>query len=350
MNSKAIELFQQTVPSIYPRAYLQIAAERGADILTLMQQAGLPQETQAEAPSGLSFQQLERLICLVVKTVGDQGIGMEVGWRLPPTAFGNFGYALLCCSNLREVMQLCQRFWHLNARGVNMTANVQNDLCVIDFVVPEMIREPFLHQIIETTIASIVRGYRLLLRDDQAPGTIWFSTPKPLYADKLEEVLGQCHYDMPADQFRFPTELLSRSLEMSNPVGLQFAVEQCEKENQRATLKSGQTLHQVQQSMNYGEDGFPDLEQLAAALNMTSRTLRRRLQQNGTRYKTLLEEARRRDAVRLLDNPQLPIYKIAALLGYQDPANFTRAFRQWTGHSPSQYREMRYLGDQKDSV
>ncbi len=80
---------------------------------------------------------------------------------------------------------------------------------------------------------------------------------------------------------------------------------------------------------------------MARRLGMAPRTLRRHLKQEGTRYSTMLDAARRRDALRLLDNPSLPANRIAELLGYEDPANFTRAFRRWTGQSPSQYRRAR---------
>ena len=62
----------------------------------------------------------------------------------------------------------------------------------------------------------------------------------------------------------------------------------------------------------------------------------------GIQYKTMVEETKRRDAVRLLDDQVMEIQQVATLLGYQDPANFTRAFRQWTGQTPSQYRATRH--------
>ena len=88
-------------------------------------------------------------------------------------------------------------------------------------------------------------------------------------------------------------------------------------------------------------EGYPSLEDISQRLNMTTRTLRRKLDEEGTNFKVLLEEAKRRDAIQLLDDRNLEIQRVATLLGYQDPANFTRAFRQWTGQTPSQYRDTR---------
>ena len=53
----------------------------------------------------------------------------------------------------------------------------------------------------------------------------------------------------------------------------------------------------------------------------------------------MLDEARKRDAMRLLENSALSVEQVALRLGYSDPANFTRAFRKWSGFTPRQYRE-----------
>lgn len=74
---------------------------------------------------------------------------------------------------------------------------------------------------------------------------------------------------------------------------------------------------------------------------MTPRTLRRHLQNEGTRFGSLLSAAQRRDAMRLLEETNLDVQQIASMLGYAEPANFTRAFHQWCGMSPSQHRRER---------
>ncbi|HZR34523.1 MAG TPA: AraC family transcriptional regulator [Nevskia sp.] len=86
------------------------------------------------------------------------------------------------------------------------------------------------------------------------------------------------------------------------------------------------------------ENGYPDLAGVAARLSMSDRTLKRRLQRSGTSYQALRDEACRRDALRLLENPNLEIRQIASALGYGDPPSFTRAFLRWTGESPSAAR------------
>ena len=71
---------------------------------------------------------------------------------------------------------------------------------------------------------------------------------------------------------------------------------------------------------------------------MSSRSLRRRLAEQGTRYQAVLEEIRRRTATRLLRESQAPVSTIAYELGFASPSDFSRAFRKWTGQSPSAWR------------
>lgn len=86
---------------------------------------------------------------------------------------------------------------------------------------------------------------------------------------------------------------------------------------------------------------YPSMEAAAARLHTSGRTLKRRLKQHGVSFQQLLDEARKRDSLRLLADVSLNLEQIAARVGYNDPANFTRAFRKWTGLTPSMFRTKR---------
>lgn len=83
---------------------------------------------------------------------------------------------------------------------------------------------------------------------------------------------------------------------------------------------------------------FPDQDMISHALGMSSRTLRRRLNQIGISYSALLDKVRCQLAMTLLQHQQLSNETIAAELGYSDAANFCNAFKKWTGKAPSAYR------------
>lgn len=86
------------------------------------------------------------------------------------------------------------------------------------------------------------------------------------------------------------------------------------------------------------EDGAPTFACVAAKLAVSHRTLRRRLQAEGTSYSKLLASVRLEAARRCLANDNLTIDEIAYQLGYTEPTNFRHAFRRWTGSTPSAFR------------
>lgn len=80
------------------------------------------------------------------------------------------------------------------------------------------------------------------------------------------------------------------------------------------------------------------LENVAAMLNMTSRTLRRKLIAEGSRFQQLKDNTKRDQAIKLLEQANLTIAQIGLAVGFTEPASFSRAFKHWTGVSPKTYR------------
>ena len=83
---------------------------------------------------------------------------------------------------------------------------------------------------------------------------------------------------------------------------------------------------------------FPTIEQVAANLNLSVRTLQRRLTAEGVTYKLLLDELKQQLALDYLKNKELSIREIAYLLDYAEPSSFIRSFKRWTGKTPKAYK------------
>lgn len=84
---------------------------------------------------------------------------------------------------------------------------------------------------------------------------------------------------------------------------------------------------------------FPTLERVAGELSVSSQTLRRRLRQEGTSYRTMTTEVRREIVGKLLKDKRFSLSDVARQGGFADPAGLSRAVRQWTGLSPGEYRK-----------
>lgn len=92
------------------------------------------------------------------------------------------------------------------------------------------------------------------------------------------------------------------------------------------------------------DDGEADLARVAERLNMSPRTVQRRLAAEDTSFKAVVSRMRRETALVLLEEGRAPLAEIAYVSGFSDPSNFSRAVRRWTGRSPSEYRRQRATG------
>lgn len=208
---------------------------------------------------------------------------------------------------------------------------------------------PLRRLVVDSIVTSVYRGIILLIPDAASQIEVWLDYPRPTDAERLYNKMPKVCFDMPLVQYRFPVALLDMPLPMASVSGRLAAIHQCEIE-ERTGCMQGQWTARVQKELGYAAAGFPTLEQTARRLGVTARTLRRRLCEEGGRYAVLMEAARLRDAVILLDNPAVEIHQIAEQLAYQDPANFTRAFRKWTGKTPSQYRQRSLASSSRDGA
>ena len=84
---------------------------------------------------------------------------------------------------------------------------------------------------------------------------------------------------------------------------------------------------------------WPSIDEAAERIGRSSRTLRRRLEEQGTSYSGLVDDVRRKQAEELLVRTGLSVEQVAETLGYAETASFTHAFKRWTGASPRQFRE-----------
>jgi AraC-like DNA-binding protein len=272
---------------------------------------------------------------------GNRALGIEFGLRTNPAAHGYVGYAAMSCATLRAALELVIRYVHLRQRDLSLALSVEGETAVL------AARDNFdlgalRHLIHEATMIGFFRMLGFLLGRPLAGAALHFDWPQPDYLrDELRARLPPLQFGAPQTELRFAAGELECSLMMADPVAVRRAVEQCEREMATSAPAAENLLERVRAELALTSNGYPDLESVASCLFMSSRTLKRKLAERGTRFQVLLDEIRYRDARRLLDNPDLDIQQIATTLGYEDPPSFTRAFRRWSGKTPSQARTKR---------
>jgi AraC-like DNA-binding protein len=135
----------------------------------------------------------------------------------------------------------------------------------------------------------------------------------------------------------FAAELLDNPLPRANPQLVSACEQQCQALLARHQWHQG-LAGRVRQLLLQSPGQIADMERVAGHLHLSSRTLRRRLIEEGTSFRTLQDEVRQALAEELLAAGGLSLEEIAERLGYGELSNFIHAFKRWKGTTPGRYQ------------
>jgi AraC-like DNA-binding protein len=267
--------------------------------------------------------------------------GFEYGQQLDLACAGVVGQAVMTAQTLGEALNLMCRYYILMGPKFyfDPQKNGKQASMVIDLAyrnAPEQVRI----FVFEALITSWKKCCQMLVGMPLVPTMLHFDYKPPPHAH-LYSKLFQCDviFNSPQTVISAKPEILSLPTLTANPVVHERSVAYCE----AALLKLGldQSLtDKVRRLLKTAPDWtHVSLDTLAQSVNLSSRTLNRRLQSEGYSFQALLDEQRCDFACRLLARSELKIDRVAEQLGYSDPSNFRRAFKKWTGETPSDYRK-----------
>lgn len=169
---------------------------------------------------------------------------------------------------------------------------------------------------------------------------VWFTHPQPASTDEYERTFagGTLCFAKPWSGFVVPREYLSLQVPSADPQ-LHTLIRK-HADSMLAELPRAQSLTERVRDLLANElsGGSPTAKQIARKVAMSERSLARHLQDEGTTFSALLEDLRRRMALRYVRHSELSFSEITFLLGFSQAAAFYRAFRRWTGQTPLEYR------------
>ena len=139
-------------------------------------------------------------------------------------------------------------------------------------------------------------------------------------------------------EWHFDAGVLTEQCRSADPGIAQLCEDYCEQFVERSEGKSLFQRNILRACVRNLSTSSVQAPVVAKTLNMSVRTLYRRLGEEGVSYQSLLDKLRSSVALEYLKNTQLSVEEIATQCGYQDVSNFRKAFRRWTGRSPSSYR------------
>jgi len=268
----------------------------------------------------------------------EPGWALTVGERFDLAAQGPLGFAMAAAANLEQSFDVMARYGHVRSPWFRL--QVERDAKRWGVVVQ---RQLALGpggdiEMLEALLCSAQALVTTVLGRPMRDARIAVDYAAPVWADRYAETF-HCPVRFGAAQtaIRLPAAWLALPCPLADAALFQLAVARLETERRR--LESGDHLEaRIEMLLAAAGDAGLSLDAAAAQLQLSRRTLLRRLRDAGSSFGTLLERHRMRRAEQLLATPQYTLGEIAYRLGYSDPANFSRAFRRWFGNTPGQYR------------
>jgi len=329
-------LARPTVPLAYGLLTIQLAVERGISRDRMLEGLGIRPELLERPETRLSLLQWGKLIQRSLQLTGDPGLAYEFGLRANLAAHGLVGYGAISSPTGHEALAFAQKYVPLCTLAFGIQVQRQGEQVIID-VQGRIPFGPVRQYSTDMYLASWANTLRQLAPREAATIELWFDYPEPECYSRYRDRLPRARFGTGVNQLRAPAKLLDLRINTSNAVTAQLVAGQCDRELSLLGV-SGDFLARVRAAIN-GEAGrYPNLEATAEKLCTSSRTLKRRLQECGLSFQQLLDESRHRDSLRLLENHALSVEEVAARVGYSSPANFSRAFRKWTGQTPGAFR------------
>jgi AraC-like DNA-binding protein len=333
MDAEAIT--RTTVSVEYVLLTIQLAEERGVSREILLEAVGVSPEALSQPDARIALLQYGHIVARALRLTGDPGLGFEYGLRANLTMHGLVGFGVMSHRTLREALAFGSKYFSMRSPGFTRRCFVEDMQVVID--VREALQYgPLRHYAFDMLLVGLTHTVRPFVPESALE--LWFEWPEPDYYARYRDRLPRTRFDMGANQLRFPAEYLDRPLASANPVAAQLLERQCDRE--LAFLEADdQVLSRVRVFLADGALVPKDLDTTARHLGMSSRTLKRKLHAHGFTFRELAEEARRTDSMRLLNETRLSVEEIGRRVGYTAHGNFIRAFRRWTGTTPSVFRE-----------
>lgn len=329
-------------PAVHPmhkaRALVALLQDAGVEPAQALAGTGILARDLDNVAARMSIRQLIGVFRNARALVDDPLFALRSGLRVHLTVLGYFGLILLSSERWTQSMTYFSRYRQLSTPvlGVNFTLSGRH-WAMTYFDALDL--EPDLFNfILDFHLGMALTYKRDLYGDSFAFTRVQLTYAAPAHAEDIERL-----FEAPVTFGADRNDLIWNMAWNDKPIRLADALtaqalgEICDQLCVQIAAESGKAGH-VTRLLEESKYEFPGIEEVAARLNVTSRTLRRWLLAEGTSYANILDTVRARLAIRYLRATHMKTDEISRLLGFSATASFRSAFRRWTGRQPSHFR------------
>ncbi len=280
---------------------------------------------------------LQAVWASAAKLIDDPCFGLRAAEFLHPSQLGALGYAWLASTSLRTALKRLSRYVHIIADNLEVDLEEGDGITAITVRESEVTRRMVWAS--DASLAILITLCRMNYGVALNPVSTELQHTGPEDPGPYFELF-KCpiNFNCDADRIMLRTDAVDKKLPSSNPQLAQLSDQVMIQT--LAHLSKDKIVPRVKAIIiDHLPSGNVHEEKVAKSLNMSSRALQRKLQEKGTTFKDVLTETRRELAEKYIRNHQLSLTEISFMLGFAEVGSFSRAFKRWTGESPSAYRD-----------
>ena len=325
------------ITSFYCRIIARALHQQGSDTSSIFKDTGLTQ-AHIDQVSAVHIDQFTTFLNNALAVSEAPAFGFVVGEQTRLVGFGEIGVAALSAPTILEGLQVMETYGHLHSGLSTTQLRAKSQDLQINVV---HYRDDGYNTIYSEVFALAYQNLLEEIMGTNLEGTHFqFSYPEPIYAELYHQKLhGSIEFGCPLTSMTIPQEIALTRSPYHDPRLWRRSLQQCAEElGQLADDTTGSFSTHIMRILRSSHLPLPKLSSMSSNLCLSERTLSRRLNSEGTSYRQLLNAEMEDRAREYVANSSLSIEAIAAELGYEDPANFRRAFKSWVKQSPLEFR------------
>jgi AraC-like DNA-binding protein len=306
--------------------------ELGYDPRPIFESAGFKLEQFSDPDITISFVDASRLLALCVETTGRQEFGLLLGMPVRTSSLGIAGLLLQAAPNVGKALGDLVRHFELHDQGGVVTLIIGDDITLFGYAVYQREAQA-LSQIYDLSISIACNIMRDLCGEDWNPSEVLLSRPSPADPGPYKKFFrAHLHFNASHNAIAFPSRWLKHQLPGADPLLHRYLEAEAQNHNSQCNPDLVRQLDRALRKLLVTQTF--SAANAASLLHMHERTLNRRLREEGTSFRQELDKTRFEVAKQFLAESEIPLKKLAAILGYSDKSAFSRAFKRWSGTTP----------------
>jgi AraC-like DNA-binding protein len=308
------------------------------DPLPLFRKAHIDPASMEDMSSRTNWSTQNALWQSVADSIEDPCFGLKVGKFWHPSHMHALGDAWLSSSTLYSALERLSRFIKIVNSNIVLNLSKSNDQVSIEVVTASETDGRKASWYADMDMSILMAMCRANFGDTLNPVSIDFMHEEPVCAGEFY-ALFRCPVNFGADRNRMMLSRKDADRRLPGSNKLMSQVHDQEIVRYLAGMNDGDIVHKVKNAiLELLPDGRMSDIKVAETLFMSNRNLQRKLEAQGTTFKTILTDLRKELATKYIKDTQLTLTEISFMLGFSEMSAFSRAFKQWTGESPKAHR------------